>query len=305
MRPRTSLVTGADGFIGRHLTTLLSRLGDDIILLDRSFPKGLHGDKCGMDLARDRIPVRILEKVDMVWHLAAESSVRTPGKKHVEDNIIATFRLLEAMAESKVKSIVFLSSSVVYGDPRVMPTPETEPLAPISVYGATKAACEQLLSAYRANYGLNLGIVRLANVVGRDGHGVVNDLLAKLAKNPNELEVLGDGSQKKSYLHIDDCLSGLIKVGKHVISGGSLLVNLGSADSITVDEVAELVLRERGTQSIPLRHVPAAEGRGWPGDVKAMWLDIASAARTLDWRPRFTSEEAVVAVVSESRFVVR
>jgi len=148
--------------------------------------------------------------VDVVFHFAANPEVRvstTNPEIHFNENVVATFNLLEAMRREGVKEMVFASSSSVYGEPDEIPVSEEAPVRPVSVYGASKAACESLIHAYSKLYGVKAVVLRYANVVGpRLKHGVVYDFVVKLRKSPSELEVLGDGKQVRSYIHVSDAV---------------------------------------------------------------------------------------------------
>jgi UDP-glucose 4-epimerase len=123
---------------------------------------------------------------------------------HFNENVVATFNLLEAMRKNDVEELVFASSSSVYGEPESIPVSEEAPIKPVSVYGASKATCENLIHAYTNLYGLKAVVLRYANVVGpRLRHGVIYDFIVKLGKNTKQLEILGDGAQKRSYIYID------------------------------------------------------------------------------------------------------
>lgn len=232
---------------------------------------------------------------DAVFHLAANPEVRLGDPTvHFETNVRGTFNVLEAMRRAKVDSIVFASSSTVYGDASVIPTSETySPLKPISVYGAAKLAGESLISAYCASYGLKGVVLRYANVVGpRLTHGVIHDFVEKLRANPRELEILGDGSQRKSYLYVDDAVSATVQCWKQTGSRFEVF-NVGSDDDIDVRRIADIVLSEMGLSAVVYRYTGGIDGgRGWRGDVKYMRLDV-SKLKSLGWSPRFGSEMAV------------
>jgi UDP-glucose 4-epimerase len=238
-----------------------------------------------------------LKGCDEVYHLAANPEVNAKNaspEDHFRQNIEATYNLLEAMKRSgKQKFIAFTSSSTVYGEAETIPTREDYgPLVPISLYGASKLACEALLTAYASMYGFRAIIYRLANVVGpRSNHGVIYDFVHKLRDNPDELEVLGDGSQSKSYLYIEDCITGLLKGMER---GNRVdIYNIGSWDRTNVLEIAETVKDEMGLSGARIRLTGGIDGgRGWRGDVKIMQLDMEEL-RSVGWTPIYGSLEAV------------
>jgi UDP-glucose 4-epimerase len=183
----------------------------------------------------------------------------------------------------------------VYGEPTIIPTPEDYgPLMPISVYGATKLGCEALVSAYTHLLPLKVIVLRFANVVGtRAGHGVIIDFIKKLRTNPMELEVLGDGTQSKSYLHIDDCVNAfLLGLDPAFWRQAVEVFNIGTEDRTNVLEIAKMVIKAMGLERVNIRTSPGPDGRGWAGDVKTMQLDIGKIKKH-GWYPKKRSSEAV------------
>jgi len=239
-----------------------------------------------------------LDGCDTVYHLAANPEVRSSKaspQDHFDQNILATYNLLEAIRlTGGVESLIFTSTSTVYGEPSVIPTPETYgPMKPISHYGASKLASEALISSYASMYGFRCILFRLANVIGgRSNHGVIFDFVQKLRADPRRLEVLGDGSQSKSYLYIDDCVSGMIfKAGNS--SDQISVFNLGSDDRVDVLTIADIVIEEMGLEKVKVALTGGVDGgRGWKGDIKVMQLDTAKLRGT-GWRLEYGSSEAV------------
>ncbi len=204
------------------------------------------------------------------------------------------------MRQTDTEDFIFTSTSTVYGDAQTIPTPEDYgPCRPVSVYGASKLACESLISAYSNTYGFNSVIYRVANVMGcRSDHGVVHDLVFKLMNNPSELEMYGDGSQEKSYMHVTDCVRGLLLGMQHPHNGCEIF-NLGSEDMIKVSRIAEISCQEMDLRNVTYRYrADMSDGRGWPGDVMRMQLDV-SKLRSAGWRPSLNSEESVRRTVRE------
>ncbi|RLG84776.1 MAG: UDP-glucose 4-epimerase, partial [Thermoprotei archaeon] len=244
--------------------------------------------------------VQALRDVDIVFHFAANPEVRVSSinpRIHFNENILATFNVLEASRKADVGIHVFASSSTVYGEARVIPTPEDyHPLEPISVYGAAKLACEILYITYSKLYGFKPLILRYANIIGpRSSHGVIIDFIKKLKRNPSKLEILGDGTQRKSYLHVYDAVDATLYTLKHFLSHGKNyeIYNIGNDDWITVKEIADIVVKALGLQNVKYEYIMATpDGRGWPGDVKFMLLDI-SKLKNIGWKPSMTSYEAV------------
>lgn len=311
------LVTGGAGFIGSHLVSHLVMKGYDVIVIDnlssgnyeyiRSYVD--RGDvtyiKADLKEFNDTL-LSAFKGVDVVYHLAANPEVRISTiepRIHFNENVLATFNVLEACRLCKVKMMIFTSSSTVYGDAKVIPTPENyTPLEPISVYGACKLASENMMIAYSKLYGIKGVILRLANIVGpRQSHGVIVDFIKKLRKNPTMLEVLGDGTQRKSYLHINDLLKALDTIVEYITTSTNSyeVFNVGNEDWIEVNEIAKIVIGKFGLTNTRVYHVMVtSDGRGWVGDVKYMLLDITKL-RSIGWKPKMNSREAIERTVEE------
>jgi UDP-glucose 4-epimerase len=210
-----------------------------------------------------------------VFHLAANPDVRGGGD--LEQNVIATYNVLEAARASRIPQFVFTSTSAVYGIAGKQPIPESWPLRPISLYGATKAGAEALISAYAHLQGMRACIFRLANIVGskvrRRGRTVISDFIAKLNRNPRRLDILGDGRQAKSYLSTAECIEAILFATER--SGQPLTVlNVGGSDSLSVTRIAELVIQAMGLEGVEFAYT-GTEG-GWPGDVPRFLLDVSA-----------------------------
>ena len=304
------LVTGGAGFIGSHLVDRLVEEGCRVVVVDNLSSGRLENIerhlKAGsiefykVDLKNREEFESAVTDIDAVFHLAANPEVRvstTDPEVHFKENIVATFNVLEVVRRRDIKSLVFASSSSVYGEPGVIPVNEEAPIKPVSVYGASKAACENLAHAYSMLYGINSVMLRYANIVGpRLRHGVIYDFLLKLSKNKNVLEVLGDGTQVRSYLYIEDAIDATLVAWRKAPSGFSVY-NVGNEDWITVNDVVDIVLSELGLRDLTrVVYRPVLHGIGWPGDVKKIALDI-SKLKTLGWKPKMRSREAVAKTV--------
>jgi len=300
------LITGGAGFIGSYVAEALSE-SCDVLILDnlssgkKEFVDALvkgHGVRFAKaDILKGSVR-RFMKDIDAVIHLASNPDVRAGIKQpslHFECNVVLTQKLLEAMRSSEVKTILFSSTSTIYGEPPVVPTPETYgPLVPISTYGATKLASEALIAAYAKTCGWRALIFRLANVVGgRSTHGVTHDFVNKLRKNPKRLEILGRyPGTLKSYVHVSDVVAGMMSAWK-AIGEQVDFYNIGSEDMMTVGEIAAIVVEEMGLTGAKLEWAGGIDGgRGWAGDVKKMILSIEKLKRT-GWKPRYKSAEAV------------
>ena len=297
------LITGGAGFIGSHIVDKLIENHDVLVYDNLSSGKeeliSHHIGKSNFkflraDLLDSETITKAMEGVDFVFHIAANPDVRhgiERTKIDLEQGPIATHNLLEAMRKNNVKKIAFSSSSCVYGDTDQLPTPETYgPLLPISLYGASKLACEALISSYCHSFGMQAWIFRFANVIGERGtHGVLVDFIEKLRANPQSMEILGDGKQKKSYFLVQDCVQAILtaieKSEKQVD-----IFNLGCDDWLDVDRIAEIVVEEMNLHDVKFTHTGGS--RGWIGDIPKTWLNI-DKIKSLGWQPRYNSEQAV------------
>jgi len=301
------LVTGGAGFIGSHLAEELIKENKKVTVIDNlstgnksnlNFCLQKENFKFIVEDLRNQNPVfENIKDIDTIFHLAADPEVRTgfsDPKLAYEQNIKNTYQLLENVRKSNIKQLVFASSSVVYGEPEIIPTPETfGPLLPISIYGGTKLACEGLISSYCNNYGIKGTIVRFANVVGsRARHGVIWDFIQKLKTNEKELNVLGNGKQTKSYIHVNDCVRGLLFSSENTKKNIDVF-NLGNLDMINVLDIASIVCKTMNLENVNIVTIGGTEdGRGWIGDVKEMNLDISKISN-LGWNPKENSQEAI------------
>ena len=302
-------MTGGAGFVGSHLVDALMvrgfrvRVVDDLSGGSLRNVEGWMGDSrfelVRGDLRDPAVAERSVDGVELVFHLAANPDVRLGESEpavHFSENLLMTFNVLEAMRKSeKARHIVYASTSTVYGEAKVFPTPEDYgPLLPISVYGAAKLGCEALISSYCHTFGLSGVLLRFANVVGtRAKHGVIVDFIGKLKQNPEELEILGDGKQKKSYLHVKDLVNGFFAVLPRLDRAGSVeAFNVGSSDWVDVKRIAEVVCEEMNVNPRFKFSDVLGDGRGWKGDVRTMRLAVEKIMG-LGWKPELTSEEAV------------
>ena len=313
LRLGSTLITGGAGFIGSHLVDRLilndveTKIVDNLSngkfsnLKNSENSKNFHFLK--QDLNNYEALKETMKGVGAIFHLAANPDVKM-GFKQPEilyrENIQNTFHLLEAIRKADVKVIVFASSSTVYGEPSLIPTPEDYgPLIPISTYGASKLACEALISSYCHTYGINGLIFRLANIVGsRCNHGVIPDFINKLSDYGKKLDILGDGKQTKSYLHVTDCIDAILfcldKSEKRTD-----VYNLGNDDKTDVMSIARIVSNCMSLDNVDM--IPnegVNNGRGWIGDVKLMHLDITKVKK-LGSKPKLSSNLAVQAASKE------
>lgn len=297
------LVTGGAGFIGSYIVDRLVA-GNEVTVIDNlssgskdnlnpnaSF---IHGD-----LKDKAFVLENVKNFDWVYHIAANPDVRLGAEDHdvhIKENIIATHNILEAMRANGMGKLAFTSTSTVYGRAEVMPTPEDYgPLVPISLYAASKLAAEALIFAY-SEFSIQSWVFRLANIIGgRSNHGIIPDFIKKLEKNPEELEVLGDGLQTKSYLYVEDCVDAILfatQKSEDTIN----IFNIGSPDTTTVKEIAELMVKKKSPQASI--HYTGGK-QGWKGDVPKFLLDITKL-RKLGWNPKYSSRESVLKTIEET-----
>src|SRR4030042_5679770 len=297
------VVTGGSGFIGSHLVDTLVAQGNEVLVIDslcagRKETIARHIDSCKVrfvkkDLLDDGWQDSIRGS-DRLFHLAADPDVRQSAVNPdptMQNNIMATYRVLEAMRRHDVPELVFPGTSTVYGDATIIPTPETyTPLEPISVYGASKLACEALISAYCHSFGMKAWVFRFANIIGsRSGHGVITDFVQKLEKNPAELEILGDGKQTKSYLEVHECIAAMLFAVGHTRSTVNTF-NIGSEDWIEVKSIAEIVTNEMRLPSAKFTFTGGE--RGWGGDGPRMALAV-DRIKALRWKPQLGSRQSI------------
>lgn len=299
------LVTGGAGFIGSHLCDRLVSEGFQVIAVDNlsngkienlSLCKEKKNFKFTKADLKDNLS-ESLKHSEILYHMAAYPEVRTGydnPELAYEQNVQNTHNLLEGVRRSNINEVVFASSSVVYGEPKIIPTPESYgPLIPISQYGGSKLACEGLISSYCHTYGIKGVIIRLANVIGsRSNHGVIWDFINKLKKKPSELEILGDGKQTKSYIHISDTIDGFLFCSNFSKDRVDIF-NIGNDDKIDVRSIADIVCRNLNLKNVKImRSGGTPDGRGWIGDVKQMQLDITKI-KALGWNAKYSSQAAV------------
>ena len=299
------LVTGGAGFIGSHLVDALLAESNEVTIFD-NFSSGkmefiqenldnnanlrlIEGDLLNLSDLKSA-----MNGIEMVYHLAANPDIRLGTEitdTDLKQGVIATYNVLEAMRLNGCDNIAFASSSVVYGEATVIPTPEDYgPLFPISLYGASKLGSEALISSWVGTFGFKAWIFRFANIIGARGtHGVIFDFINKLKNDPEELEVLGNGFQEKSYMEVRDCVKAMIHVSS-TTSNPLNCFNLASGDTCSVRRIAEIVVQESGLEDVRITYTGGE--RGWAGDVPKAMLGIESLSK-LDFNANYSSEDAV------------
>lgn len=307
-------VTGAAGFIASNLIPRLLSEGHEVLALDNFFLGrrehlapflGRPGFRfVEQDLLESE---KVIEafcdfQPEQVWHLAANSDISF-GTKYTDFDLkggtLVTHNVLEAMRRAGVGELIFSSSGAIYGEPTVHPTPENYgPLLPISLYAASKLACEGLISAYAHNYGIRAWIFRFGNIIGPNPtHGVIFDFVRRLMEDPEHLRILGDGTQAKPYVHVEDCLDGIFFGHKHAHSEVNCY-NLAVPDRTSVTQIALWTIEELGLHPGRVRLEYTGGSRGWRGDVP--YVNLATAKmEALGWRPRLGSDASVRRTIRE------
>jgi UDP-glucose 4-epimerase len=312
-----ALVTGAAGFIGSNLVDRLLAAGFSVTGYD-NFTTGrrefvadaLHHRDYRLvqgDVLDTAQLASAMAGCDIVFHLAANADVRfglEHPRKDLDQNTIATFSVLEAMRESGVKDIVFSSTGSIYGEAEVFPTPETAPFpVQTSLYGASKLAGEGLIMAYSEGYQFRSWIFRFVSILGeRYTHGHVFDFYQQLLSDPARLKVLGDGTQRKSYLYVHDCIDAILHALKHAQAKVNLF-NLGTAEYCQVNDSIGWITGHLGLQPT-LSY--SGGSQGWVGDNRFIFLDTARIG-ALGWKPKLTIREGIIRTVdwlSQNRWVM-
>lgn len=298
-----TLVTGGAGFIGSHIVDRLVEQGDGVVVVD-NFSTGReefvkhHFDKDNfrlvkMDLNEGSKLEREMAGVEMVFHLAGHADVRSGFNDHkidCEQNLNMTRNVLEAMYKTGVKAIMFASSSSVYGDATVHPTPEDYPFEPTSLYGASKASAESFIRTYASYYGFKSYIYRFVSFTGeRYTHGIVFDVLKKIKSGGKEIELYSDGTPKKSSIYIKDGVEAIFKVIKESKEQFNIY-NIGHDEVVTVNDIVDHIIIASGVKGLSKRWL--GKNSNWKGDNEFVHL-ANNKLKSLGWTPTKTIGEGV------------
>jgi UDP-glucose 4-epimerase len=310
-------VTGGAGFIGSNLVDRLLNDGHEAVAYDnfstgqrRFLESASHSERFRLvegDVLNPEDLTNAMADCEFVFHLAANADVRfgtEHPRKDLEQNIIATFNVLEAMRANGIRRIAFSSTGSIYGEPDIFPTPENAPFPlQTSLYGAAKLAAEGLIEAYCEGFGFQGYIFRFVSILGeRYTHGHVFDFYKALLANPNELYVLGDGHQRKSYLYIQDCIDAVLIAIERTHDKVNIF-NLGTDEYCKVNDSIGWIT---GHLRLDPKLTYAGGKRGWVGDSPLIFLDC-SKIRAFGWRPTLTIQESVIrtlAFLQSNRWVL-
>lgn len=298
---KKALVTGGGGFIGSHVADWLIRAGASVTIVDNlvtGFREFVNPAATFVEadlLDADRLTAAMAGQ-DFVFHLAANADIKdglSHPRKDVEQNVIVTQNVLEAMRAHGVKKIAFSSTGSVYGEPHVFPTPEDAPFpVQTSLYAASKVCGEGLLSAYAEGYDFTAYIFRFVSILGpRYTHGHVFDFWRRLEADPSTLHILGNGKQLKSYCHVDDCVAAIMTTLEKAPADRRVHIhNIGRPDMLEVNQSVAWICEELGVT--PTLTYSGGE-RGWVGDSPKILLDTKKL-QGLGWEAKRTLKDSVI-----------
>ena len=297
------LVTGGAGFIGFHLSKKLVGLPAKVIIYDnlssgrmenvRDVPKAefVEGDILNSK------QLYSLDKADLIFHLAAQVVVPYSMENPIEDfetNARGTLNVLEK-ARKDDSRIIFASSAAVYGNPSIMPTPESYGFHPFSCYGLSKVVGEEYCEMYAKQYGLDVTVLRFANVYGSRCHGVISDFFDKISRNRSKLEIIGTGLQSRDFVHVSDVVEALLSAAALEKALGETF-NIGFGKTTKIIDLAKLILK---ILNLTNKTTITTTNVSWHGDIDAIWFDITKAKRELGWNPRIRLEDHIKTLIAE------
>jgi len=297
------LVTGGAGFIGFHLSKKLVGLPAKVTIYDnlssgrmenvRDVPKAefVEGDILNSK------QLYSLDKAELIFHLAAQVVVPYSMENPIEDfetNARGTLNVLEK-ARKDDSRIIFASSAAVYGNPSIMPTPESYGFHPFSCYGLSKVVGEEYCEMYAKQYGLDVTVLRFANVYGSRCHGVISDFFDKISRNRSKLEIIGTGLQSRDFVHVSDVVEALLSAAALEKALGETF-NIGFGKTTKIIDLAKLILK---ILNLTNKTTITTTNVSWHGDIDAIWFDITKAKRELGWNPRIRLEDHIKTLIAE------
>jgi UDP-glucose 4-epimerase len=307
LKGKRIFVTGGAGFVGFHLCRKLSDFTSNITVYDnmssgkvenvKHLPK-VHFVKADI---LDSKKLFSQEKAELIYHLAAQVVVPYSMENPVEDfetNARGTLNILEKARKDDAR-VVFTSSAAVYGNTTKLPTPERYGFDPASCYGLSKVVGEQYCNMYSQQYGLDIAILRFANVYGPRCHGVIPDFLDKLSRNPEKLEIIGTGQQSRDFVHVFDVVEALTLAAVSEKAIGETF-NIGFGKTIKIIDLAKMILKILGLSD---KTVVTTTNVPWQGDINTIWFDITKAKKDLKWHPKISLEDNLKELVMERKML--
>ena len=301
------LVTGGAGFIGFHLCKKLSGFTRNLTIYDNLSSGKVENVKHLQNVhfvkgdVLDLKKLHSQEKADLIFHLAAQVVVPYSMENPIEDfetNARGTLNVLEKARKDDAK-VVFTSSAAVYGNTTKLPTPEDYGFNPSSCYGLSKVVGEQYCNMYSKQYGLDITILRLANVYGPRCHGVIPDFLDKISRNPEKLEIIGTGLQSRDFVHVSDVVEVFILSTVSEVAVGETF-NIGFGRTTKIIDLAKMILKILGLSDktvITTTNVP------WQGDINTIWFDISKVKKDLKWHPKISLEDNLKKLILERKML--
>jgi UDP-glucose 4-epimerase len=306
LKGKKILVTGGAGFIGFHLTKRLIDLGAEVTIYDnlsngktenvKDNPKAkfIKGD------ILDPKKLLAMPKFDLIYHLAAQVVVPYSMENPTEDfetNARGTVNVLEKARKDKSR-MVFASSAAVYGNPTVLPTSEEYGFHPFSCYGLSKVVGEEYCQIYTLQYGTQITIVRFSNVYGSRCHGVINDFLDKLQRNPGKLEIIGTGQQARDFVHVSDIAEALVLSADDKAVGKTY--NLGFGETTKIIDLAKMILK---ILNLSGKTFVTTTNQSWQGDIDIIWFNNSKAKAELGWTPKIRIEDHLRTLIAERKMI--
>jgi len=307
LKGKKILVTGGAGFIGFHLCKKLLEFTPNLTIYDNLSSGKLENVK---DLPKanfvkgDILDLKKLcnvEKADLIFHLAAQVVVPYSMENPIEDfetNARGTLNVLEKARKDNAR-LVFASSAAVYGNPTKIPTPEDYDPNPFSCYGLSKVVGEEYCNIYMNQYGLDITILRFANVYGSRCHGVISDFLDKINENPAKLEIIGTGLQSRDFVHVSDAVDALMLSAVRENALGQTF-NIGFGKTTKIIDLAKMILK---ILNLSDKTVITTTNVSWKGDINTIWFDISKAKKELKWYPKISLEDNLREMIIERKMI--
>ena len=304
LKNKKVLVFGGAGFIGSHLCEQLIQKGASVTVFDNlqtgrtsNLAKILKHPRFRFIEAEVRDRKKVNQTVpghDVIFHFCDDSDIRSAAEhpdSYVEQNIMGLFYVLEAMRKNGIRTILFPSSTTVFGELANPPASESHgPMMPLNLYGGAKLAAEGLISGWAHTYDFQAVVFRFVGIIGgRMDHGVVHDFVRKLQKDPSQLQILGDGSQKRSFVLVDDCVEAMLLAMAKTRKNYSL-VHIGNVDDISIKNTAGVITDVMKLKGVKFSYTGGKVG--WKGDVTSNFIRTETLT-ALGWKPRHSSREAV------------